>query len=90
MINNPKILFLDEPTGALNSGAADQILAILKDLNRDGMTIMTVTHDPRVAAKARKILYIKDGQIAASKEFQSDADRESELDEWLKKLSSGK
>lgn len=90
MINNPKILFLDEPTGALNSGAADQVLAILKDLNHDGMTIMMVTHDPRVAAKARKILYIKDGQIAASKEFQTDADRESELDEWLMKLSSGK
>jgi len=87
MINNPKILFLDEPTGALNSGATDQVLAILEDLNREGMTIMTVTHDSRVAAKARKILYIIDGQIAACMEFKPGADRASELEEWLKSLS---
>lgn len=84
MINNPEILFLDEPTGALNSGATDQVLSILEDLNRDGMTIMTVTHDQRVAAKAWKVLYIIDGQIAASKEFPLGADRARELDEWLK------
>ena len=84
MINNPEILFLDEPTGALNSAATDQVLSILEDLNRDGMTIMTVTHDQRVAAKAWKVLYIIDGQIAASKEFSAGADRDKELDEWLK------
>lgn len=84
MINNPEILFLDEPTGALNSTATDQVLAILEDLNRDGMTIMTVTHDQRVAAKARKVLYIIDGKIAACKEFSEEADREMELDKWLK------
>jgi len=88
MINNPEILFLDEPTGALNSGATDQVLAILEDLNSDGMTIMTVTHDPRVAAKARKVLYIRDGQIAACKEFSAGADHERELDEWLKGFQS--
>jgi putative ABC transport system ATP-binding protein len=86
MINNPDILFLDEPTGALNSGATDQVLAILEDLNRDGMTIMTVTHDQRVAAKARTVIYIIDGEIAACKEFSIDADREKELDLWLKEL----
>jgi putative ABC transport system ATP-binding protein len=84
MINNPEILFLDEPTGALNSGATNQVLAILEDLNRDGMTIMTITHNPHVAAKAKKVLYIRDGQIAACKEFSVGADREIELDEWLK------
>ncbi|PKM49309.1 MAG: ABC transporter ATP-binding protein [Firmicutes bacterium HGW-Firmicutes-7] len=84
MINNPKVLFLDEPTGALNSAATDQVLAILEDLNRDGMTIMTVTHDQRVAAKARKVLYIIDGEIAACKEFSVGADRVRELDDWLK------
>lgn len=88
MINNPEILFLDEPTGALNFGATDQVLAILEDLNLDGMTIMTVTHDPRVAAKARKVLYIRDGQIAAGMEFSAGADRERELDRWLKGLQS--
>ncbi|MDF2511993.1 MAG: transporter ATP-binding protein [Herbinix sp.] len=86
MINNPEILFLDEPTGALNSEATDQVLEILKDLNRGGMTIMTVTHDQRVAATAKKVLYIRDGQLAACKEFKSNDDRVLELDLWLKEL----
>lgn len=88
MINNPKILFLDEPTGALNSAATNQVLEILEELNRKGMTIMTVTHDPRVASKARKVLYILDGKIAACKEFSPGANHERELDEWLKGLAS--
>ncbi len=86
MINNPEILFLDEPTGALNSEATDQVLEILEDLNRDGMTIMIVTHDSRVAAKAKRILYIRDGQVAACKEFTTEADRILVLDNWLKGL----
>jgi putative ABC transport system ATP-binding protein len=83
MINNPGILFMDEPTGALNSAATNQVLTILKDLNREGMTIMIVTHESRVAAKAKKVLYIQDGQIAACKELRSGAENERELDEWL-------
>ncbi len=86
MINNPEILFLDEPTGALNSEATDQVLEILEDLNNGGMTIMTVTHDPRVAAKGKKVLYIRDGQVAACKEFKTGDDRVLELDNWLKGL----
>jgi ABC-type antimicrobial peptide transport system, ATPase component len=86
MINNPEILFLDEPTGALNSEATEQVLEILEELNRDGMTIMIVTHDPRVAARAKKVLYIKDGQVAACKEFKEGDNRVSELDRWLKGL----
>lgn len=86
MINNPEILFLDEPTGALNSEATDQVLAILEDLNQEGMTIMTVTHDHRVAAKAKKVLYIKDGRIAGCKEFSAGSDHEKELDQWLKEF----
>lgn len=84
MINKPEILFLDEPTGALNSAATDQVLSILEDLNNDGMTIMTVTHDSRVAARAKKVLYIRDGQIAGCKEFAEDEGRERELDKWLR------
>lgn len=84
MINNPDILFLDEPTGALNSEATDQVLAILEELNNEGMTIMIVTHDPRVAAKAKRVLYIRDGQIAASKELKKGGDSVLELDNWLK------
>jgi putative ABC transport system ATP-binding protein len=84
MINKPEILFLDEPTGALNSAATDQVLSIIEGLNNDGMTIMTVTHDPRVAARAKKVLYIRDGQIAGCKEFIEHEGRERELDKWLR------
>lgn len=86
MINNPEILFLDEPTGALNSEATDQVLEILEDLNREGMTIMTVTHDQRVASRAKKVLYIRDGQIVSCKEFKNGDDRMVELNNWLKTL----
>lgn len=86
MINNPEILFLDEPTGALNSDATNQVLTILEELNREGMTIMTVTHDQCVAAKAKKVIYIIDGEIAACKEFAEGVNKEVELEEWLKTL----
>lgn len=86
MINNPEILFLDEPTGALNSEATDQVLEILENLNREGMTIMTVTHDQRVASRAKKVLYIRDGQIVSCKEFKNGEVRIVELNNWLKTL----
>lgn len=87
MINHPDILFLDEPTGALNSSATAQVLEILESLNDGGMTIMIVTHDFRVAAKAKKVIYIIDGEIAACKEFETLDNREEELAEWLEGLN---
>jgi len=78
MINQPEILFLDEPTGALNSGATDQVLAILEDLNREGMTILTVTPS-RVAAMAKKGIY-RDGRIAAPRNFLPVKTGHAELD----------
>lgn len=86
MINHPDILFLDEPTGALNSSATKQVLDILEDLNQEGMTIMTVTHEPHVAARAKKVLYVIDGQIAALKEFEMDEDRDKALAIWLEEM----
>lgn len=86
MINHPDILFLDEPTGALNSSATEQVLDILEDLNQEGMTIMTVTHEPRVAARAKKVLYVIDGKIVAQKEFEMDEDRDRALATWLEEM----
>lgn len=65
MINKPDILFLDEPTGALNYEGTNQVLKILEELNKDGMTIMVVTHDSNVAQRAKKIIQVKDGKIVA-------------------------
>jgi len=84
MINNPEVLFLDEPTGALNSEATDQVLDILEDLNGEGMTIMTVTHDLRVALRAKKVIYLRDGEIAGEKDLTAGGNREQALVDWLK------
>lgn len=63
LMNNPDIIFGDEPTGALNSKAADDIMELMADINADGTVIMLVTHDTRVAARAERILFMQDGEI---------------------------
>ena len=63
VINNPKIIFGDEPTGALNSSTGKVVLDILSDMNNEGQSIVMVTHDMKTALRANRILYIKDGRI---------------------------
>ncbi|GGM20691.1 ABC transporter ATP-binding protein [Paraliobacillus quinghaiensis] len=63
LINEPKIIFGDEPTGALNSIAAQEILDNFLQINKEGTTIMLVTHDAKVAAQSERVLFMKDGQI---------------------------
>lgn len=68
LINQPTILFGDEPTGALDSTAAAEIMDDLAALNTDGMTIMLVTHDPKVAARTDRVLYMVDGRIVGDRD----------------------
>lgn len=63
IINNPKVIFGDEPTGALNSSMGNTVLDILSDINEKGQSIVMVTHDMKSALRANRILYIKDGRI---------------------------
>ena len=63
MINNPKMIFADEPTGALNRTSSDEVMEELAKLNEEGTTIMLVTHDSKIAAKCSKVMYIVDGNI---------------------------
>lgn len=63
MINHPKILLADEPTGALDSKSGEQIMELFDSLNEEGVTIVMITHDPRIAAKAKRIVRIIDGEI---------------------------
>lgn len=65
LINEPKIIFGDEPTGALNSGTASQILDVLGELNAAGTTLVLVTHDAAVAARAQRVVLLVDGVVAA-------------------------
>lgn len=88
LINSPTILFGDEPTGALDSAAAAEIIDILAELNDEGMTLMLVTHDPRIAARTRRVLHMVDGRIVADRlqdpYVGTDLDRrQSELSRWL-------
>ena len=63
MINAPGIVFADEPTGALNKRNTTQVLDILTKLNRDGQSIVMVTHDSRAAIRATRLLYLEDGKV---------------------------
>src|ERR1700704_4294824 len=65
LVNRPRILFADEPTGNLASDQAEDILRQLDLLNRSGITVIMVTHDPEIAAHAHRIIHIKDGKIVS-------------------------
>ena len=68
MVNNPKILLADEPTGALDQKSGEQIMELFSKLNEEGVTIVMITHDANVAAKAKRIVRIIDGEIYEGKE----------------------
>jgi len=91
MINRPAIIFADEPTGALNRTASNEVMEELVKLNEEGTTIMMVTHDAKVAAKCSRVLYIVDGNIKG--EYISprgleikEEDKEKMLNNWLLEL----
>jgi putative ABC transport system ATP-binding protein len=67
LMNDPPLLLADEPTGNLDSAASESIMALLKDLNGDGRTIVVVTHDETIAAYADRELLIQDGTIASDR-----------------------
>ena len=86
------MLFGDEPTGALNSTAANEVMEILNEINQAKTTIMLVTHDIKVAAKTERILDMRDDVIVGEKylgKWQKEGDlknRESQLSIWLAKM----
>lgn len=91
MVNNPKLLFADEPTGALNRTTSMEVMEELVKLNNEGTTIMMVTHDAKVAARCKRVLYIVDGNIKGEyftpkDENLSTKDKERKLNTWLMDL----
>ncbi len=71
MVNNPKILLADEPTGALDSKSGEQIMELFHSLNEEGVTVVMITHDPKIAARAKRVIHIIDGEIHDSAEEAS-------------------
>ena len=90
MINNPKMIFADEPTGALNRTSSDEVMEELVKLNSEGTTIMLVTHDVKVAAKCTRVMYIVDGNIKGEYDLSDCStqirERERALNNWLLEL----
>lgn len=62
----PSLLLCDEPTGNLDTANADSVLALLEELHADGMTVLVITHDPLVAARAERTVAIRDGVLSAT------------------------
>lgn len=89
LINNPKMIFADEPTGSLNKQASAEVMKEILRVNNEGTSVLLVTHDVRVAAKSERVLYISDGNIQG--EYKLDKfsdenslrDRERALNNWL-------
>lgn len=89
LINNPKMIFADEPTGALNRQSADEVMDELVKLNNAGATIMLVSHDIKVASKCTRVMYIVDGNVKGEYNLgkcESNSqvrERERALNSWL-------
>ncbi|MBO4637631.1 MAG: ABC transporter ATP-binding protein [Clostridiales bacterium] len=86
-VNSPKIVFADEPTGALNSKTGKDVLDALTGFNRNGQTIVMVTHDMTSARRGNRILYVRDGEIAGELDLgtyvSGDRDRHQKLRDFL-------
>ena len=63
LITDPQLILADEPTGALDSKATDRLLKLFEEINADGQTILMVTHSVKAASHARRVLFIKDGEV---------------------------
>lgn len=85
LINRPKMIFADEPTGALNRAASDGVMEKLEEINREGTTLLLVTHDVKVASRCGRVVYLVDGNIKGEYTFEESLPRAREraLSNWL-------
>lgn len=90
LINEPRIIFADEPTGALNSSFGTQVLDVLTEINRRGQSLVVVTHDLKTARRANRVIYLRDGMICGECELGTyktgDAVRSRKLSGFLEEM----
>lgn len=91
LINEPEVVFADEPTGALNSSFGGQVLDTLTAVNQRGQSLVVVTHDVRTARRANRVIYLKDGMICGEcilGPYQTSAERGESTEARHQKLSA--
>ena len=91
IIHLPKLLFADEPTGALNRKNTKEVLDLMTDLNREGQSVLMVTHDLRAALRANRLLYLEDGSIIGELSLppydkEEEKSRETQVNAWLSSM----
>ncbi len=91
VVNTPRLLFADEPTGALNRKNTKEVLNLLSQLNQEGQSIVMVTHDVRAALRATRIVYIEDGNVIGDLTLppykkEEEKSREAQVNAWLSSL----
>lgn len=91
MVNEPGLLFADEPTGALNKASSQEVLDLLTALNRGGQSVLMVTHDVRAALRGSRVLYLEDGKLMDELTLEPYGperamEREAQLNAWLSAL----
>lgn len=90
LINSPEIVFADEPTGALNSQNATNVLDVMTQINQEGQSVVMVTHDMKTARRANRILYLKDGviidELNLGKYVKGDEERHDNLRKFLERM----
>jgi len=91
IINQPTLLFADEPTGALNRKNTTEVLRLLSSMNENGQSILMVTHDLKATLRATRILYLEDGKIISELELppykqQEEKSREVQVNAWISSM----
>jgi len=91
VINDAKLLFADEPTGALNKTNTIEVLNLLTNLNNNGQSILMVTHDVRAALRASRVIYLEDGKVKGEitlppYKLEDEKSREAQLNSWLSSM----
>ena len=90
LINDPDVVFADEPTGALNSAGVKAVLDVLTDINNSGQTVLMVTHDGKSARRADRIIYLKDGgvtgELRLGKYVSEDKERHEKIRRFLEEM----
>ena len=90
VINQPKVVFADEPTGALNSNNSEAVLNVFTKLLKEGQSIIMVTHDKKTALRGNRVLYVKDGQVFGECDLgtyeSEDKEREKKLENFLAEM----